>query len=445
MNMNENSREKVVSVAIIFISMVLMAGAIFFIIVRPSMENGSPVPPETAVMPDLVGYSFEEVRSAYADYFEIIAESREYSDVFPEGAILSQDIAAGEEFYKGSTTVKAIVSLGAKPNENTASVTEITAPKEEAEVSEAEAAETEITETEISESEVSAAEEAFISVNIKNPPAEFESLIPEDELDLTVTGLEIPYDRGEDLKEELYGILRRKGADAGFLYYDIQTGGSIEYNADEKFSSGSIIKAIYARSILDNIDLDAKYEMTEELLNSPYELVNGMPVGTMFTAGELIEAALVKSDNTAYKMLYHYLGYESFNRYAASLGLPQRMTEDNYWFRMTARETASYLKEIYNFTDQHKNGPLMMKCMSNAEYRDMFSSALPGKNVAEKYGYLPQEGFYTLGDCAIISGDTDYIMIMYMRGTSDPPNTQPFQEAAKLMDELHELIKQYSI
>ena len=421
MNKNVVLHDKIISILIIFISMILMAGAVYFLIVKPNLEDTDQNAEDTVieVMPDLVGYSYEEVRQAYAEYFDVIADEQEYSDEFPEGAILKQNFSAGTEYAKGKTTVQVTVSLGAKPAETT-SVTEITA-----------------------ETEASGAEVTLTDGEIENPSAEFESIVPEDALDITVTGMKIPEGRGEELAEKLYGTLRRRGADAGFLYYNFQTGGSIEYNADEKFSSGSIIKAIYARSILESdIDLDAEYEMTEEMLNTPYELVDGKPVGTKFTARELIRAALVKSDNTAYKMLYNYIGYKKFNSYAAGLGLPQRMTEENYWFRMTTRESAVYFKEIYNFTRQHVNGALMLECMENSEYRDMFAAALGNKKVAEKYGYLPQEDFYTLGDCAIVSGDTDYLLVMYIRGTGTNVNTQIFRDAAEITDELHELISQ---
>ena len=413
MGKNVILRDKIISILIIFISMVLMAGAIYFIIIRPNEGDFFTDKDIIEVMPDLVGYSYDEVRQAYAEYFDVVAGEKEYSDEFAEGAILSQSPVQGDEYIKGKTTVTVTVSRGAGPIQTTVSSAEIT-------------------------DAVSGSETADAAV--ENPSAEFEKLIPEDEMDLTVTGLEIPYYGGDELSEELYGILRRNAADAGFLYYNPQTGGSIEYNADERFSSASIIKAIYARSILDSdIDLEAEYEMTEELLNSPSELIGGKPVGTMFTVRELIEAALVKSDNTAYKMLYHYIGYEKFNRYAASLGLTQRMTEDNYWFRMSVRETAVYFKEIYNFMAQHDNGGFLRECMTNSEY-DMFAAALPDKSVAEKYGYLPQEEFYTLGDCAVISGDTDYLLVVYFRGTGETPDTKIFRDIAEITDELHEMI-----
>ncbi len=414
--------EKLISVIIIVISVLLMGGIVYFTAFRPDPYADSE---EMGEMPDLVGYNFEEAKTFYADKFEIRESGKENSDTFAEGAIIAQDIAAGTEYIIGSSVVGVTVSLGAKEGETT-----VTAAAETA-------AET-----------TSAVTEKILKDKgepIDDPYAGFEDYIPVNEVDLVTIGFSIDaFGSGtdSDIYNELYNILRSKGVDASYLYYDPQSGVSMEYNADERFSAGSIIKAVYARSILDGtVDLDAKYPMTEDMLNSPYELINGQPVGTEFTVRELIEAAVMQSDNTAYKMLYNYIGYDKFNAYAASLGLPQRMTDENYWFRLTARETAIYFKDIYNFISQHKNGELMEQCMTNAQYREMFASALPDKTVAEKYGYLPQEDYYTLGDSAIISGEDDYILVMYWRNTGENVDTEAFGEVAALTDKLHEFLK----
>ena len=413
-------REKIIRIIVIIVSFAIIIGITLYIFLKPAKLPDY----EIGVMPNIVGYSYAEVRNYYSQQFNLEVTGEDYSDEFPDGAILSQIPAEGLEYLVGNTTVKVTVSKGAKPAETT--VTEVT-------VTEKIPTETE-TETEVAE------EIQRVDGSIENPDAAFEHNYPEMELELTAAGMEIP-DSAKELADELYAVLRRHGADAGFLYYNPHTGGSLEYNADEKFSSGSIIKAIYARSILDSsTDLTAEYEMTEELLNSQYELVNGQPVGTFFTAEELIRAALVKSDNTAYKMLYNYIGYSKFNEYAAGLGLPQRMTDENYWFRLTARESAAYFKEIYAFSKQHVNGEFMLECMANAEYRDMFSAVLTDKTVHEKYGYLPQEDFYTLGDCAIVSGGTDYILAAYVRNTGENLDVKFFQNVAEITDKIHEII-----
>lgn len=413
-------QEKIVSIVIIIISLLIIAIVAVF-----ALSSHKPEERETyRTMPDLAGYSYNEAISDFEAYFSVVSEGEEYSDKYPKGTIISQSVEAGAEFPSPDTAVLVTVSKGAEPAETTSA----TEPPAETE-----------TETTAETTAETAAEVVRTDGPIENPAAEFEKYIPLFQLELTAVAMEIP-EEGQKLKDELYAVLRRHGADAGFLYYDPQTGGSLEYNADERFSAGSIIKAVYARSILGaDIDLEAEYEMTEETLNSPYELVKGQPVGTFFSVRELIREALVKSDNTAYKMLYNYIGYDKFNSYAAGLGLRQRMTADNYWFRLTARESAIYFKDIYAFSKQHVNGEFMLECMADSEYREMFGSALPDKTVAEKYGYLPQEDFYTLGDCAVISGDTDYILIAYVRNTGENLDTKFFRDVAELTDKIHEL------
>ena len=409
-------KEKLVSIVIIIVSVVIMAAIGAIVIIT---HNNSDSGEKGELMPDIVGYSYKEVQACYERFFSLEITGEDYSDKFAEGAILSQDIAVGTPYEKGQTTVRVTISKGTKPAETTALATE--APVETTAI---------------------VTEPPKVDGPIDNPTAAFETNYPSTALDITTYDLKIPDGRATEVINELYSLMRAHGADAGFLYYNPENGGSVEYNADERFSSGSIIKAIYARAILGaGIDLSAEYEMTEDMLNSQYELVNGEPVGTMFTAEELIRAAIAKSDNTAYKMLYHYIGYADFNEYAKSLGLSQRMTDDNYWFRMTARQTAAYFKDIYFFINQHVNGGLMEECMENAEYREMFSAALPNRTVAEKYGYLPQDDFYTLGDAGIIyDEDSAYVLVVYVRGTGSNLNTEFFREAAVLADELHGLL-----
>ena len=68
---------------------------------------------EIGKMPKLVGYSFQEVKTYFANSFkEITVESQEYSSDFPAGAIISQTPAEGRDYLVGKVEVKVIVSKG---------------------------------------------------------------------------------------------------------------------------------------------------------------------------------------------------------------------------------------------------------------------------------------------------------------------------------------------
>ena len=63
-------------------------------------------------MPNIVGYSYQEVKTYYSSYFDVQVESQEYSSEFPEGAIISQTPAVDRDYLVGRTIAKVIVSKG---------------------------------------------------------------------------------------------------------------------------------------------------------------------------------------------------------------------------------------------------------------------------------------------------------------------------------------------
>lgn len=63
-------------------------------------------------MPNLIQYSYKEVETYYADYFDLVVESQEYSPDIPAGAIIKQTPAEGKDYIIGNSTVKVIVSKG---------------------------------------------------------------------------------------------------------------------------------------------------------------------------------------------------------------------------------------------------------------------------------------------------------------------------------------------
>lgn len=63
-------------------------------------------------MPNLIQYSYKEVETYYADYFDLVVESQEYHNDIPSGAIIKQVPAEGKDYIIGNSTVKVVVSKG---------------------------------------------------------------------------------------------------------------------------------------------------------------------------------------------------------------------------------------------------------------------------------------------------------------------------------------------
>lgn len=406
--MTEN-KEKLISVIIIVLSLIAFAAVACIVILRKPVETKE-------LMPKIVGYTVEDVTGCYSRFFTLDIEY-DYNTDYNEGVILSQSIKEEENYIPGETVVKVIVSGGKKAEETTVQIeTEAT-----------------ITEPEIPE--------LLTSPFIDSPQFAFETMSEGEPSVLITSGIDEEIDGVSEALDNLYNILIKKYGDAGFVYVNLENGASVEYNADVRFSAASIIKAPYVRAVLGNeTDLDKTFEMTSEMLNSSSELINGEPIGTFFSIRELAKAAIEKSDNTAYKMLYNYVGYQCFNDLAENLGRDERMTDDNYWFKLTARETAVYFKDIFFFNEQHQNGVLMKEFLANSEHNDLFSDELEEYTVCEKYGYLPQDDFYTLGAAAAVYSDSPYVIVLYIRSTSSNIKTQLFHDCARYADDLNKIL-----
>jgi serine/threonine-protein kinase len=66
----------------------------------------------TEEMPNLIGLSYLDVKTAYAGKFELKNNGEEYNDEWPAGAIIRQVIEAGDEYYVGTSEQKVTISKG---------------------------------------------------------------------------------------------------------------------------------------------------------------------------------------------------------------------------------------------------------------------------------------------------------------------------------------------
>jgi serine/threonine-protein kinase len=57
---------------------------------------------ETLTMPDLIGLSYVEVKQSFANDFELVNQGEEYSDQYPEGAIIRQSIETNDSYKQGA-------------------------------------------------------------------------------------------------------------------------------------------------------------------------------------------------------------------------------------------------------------------------------------------------------------------------------------------------------
>ncbi|MFG2502116.1 class A beta-lactamase [Streptomyces sp. NPDC048441] len=109
---------------------------------------------------------------------------------------------------------------------------------------------------------------------------------------------------------DLKKLERKFGARLGVYAIDTGTGHEVAYNAGERFAYNSTFKALAAGAVLDKyslsgLDRKITYSKDDLVANSP---VTEKHVGTGMTLGELCDAAVRYSDNTAANLLFDELG-----------------------------------------------------------------------------------------------------------------------------------------
>ncbi len=115
---------------------------------------------------------------------------------------------------------------------------------------------------------------------------------------------------GESVASEFRKLERKFDARLGVYAVDTGSGREVAYRADERFAYASTFKALAAGAILQKYSLsglDRVVEYSREDL-SEYSPVTEKHVGTGMTLGELCDAAVRFSDNTAANLLLEQLG-----------------------------------------------------------------------------------------------------------------------------------------
>ncbi|MEZ0494352.1 class A beta-lactamase [Kineococcus sp. TBRC 1896] len=99
---------------------------------------------------------------------------------------------------------------------------------------------------------------------------------------------------------------RQFGARLGVFAVDTGSGRTVAHRADERFAFASTYKALAAAAVLDSgADLTTQVPVTELVTYSP---VTEQHVGGTMTLGDVAEAAVTVSDNTAGNLLLDQLG-----------------------------------------------------------------------------------------------------------------------------------------
>ena len=197
--------------------------------------------------------------------------------------------------------------------------------------------------------------------------------------------------------------------DVGVVLYDLSSGKGVTYNADVEVYGASSYKALYALYICETL-----VETGQVSLDDSLGTYGGCSMGWL-TVRELIEAAVVNSDNDSFIALRVAFDHDGYEGWIANLGVEDETALDSasdfptYCPRSSAklwREMSEYLS-CDTETSQWLSGLLASTTQSFIRDGIADDQVL----VRNKAGWISEDGCYSTCDAGLIDIDgRTYVM-----------------------------------
>lgn len=245
-----------------------------------------------------------------------------------------------------------------------------------------------------------------------------------------------------DCFDRLDEIISSSNCTVGFAYENMATGAYLGYNQFRNFRTCSTIKAPFVMSLLAHgvETSDTVYRNWE--WSGDYDSVCAKSDwGSKWTAGELMELAVQRSDNTAYMCLCKNYGVWDFNSDQNELGAGFYLGDGWIFTDCTPDDMLKDYKEIYKFGEESREGRWLISLMSDTDLNIQIGQALGAKyTVAHKYGSDAMDMAFS--DCAIVYANSPYVLTIYtVQNPETPRACEIFKELANCIDDINSLIK----
>ncbi|MBP9669566.1 MAG: serine hydrolase [Candidatus Pacebacteria bacterium] len=256
----------------------------------------------------------------------------------------------------------------------------------------------------------------------------------------------------QTLKKTLEGIIENRRL-AGHVSHvsvyvrDLNNGPWLGINERESFYPASLLKVpLLMATYKAAEDRPGFMESTLTFSLSPFETVQLFPPkekleqGKNYTVQELLERAIVFSDNDATALLAVAVGAEPALEVFEDFGIAKPSPNADY--QMQVRNYASFFRVLYNASYLNRtHSEEALSILARVDFPDGLLKGVPkGVPVAHKFGEREgtiEGGDYQLHDCGIVYTNNPYLICVMAQGKS----TQGMLEVIALLSkEVYETI-----
>ena len=153
-------------------------------------------------------------------------------------------------------------------------------------------------------------------------------------------------------------------------------------------------------------DLSRTFVYTEESFKEGSGSIQHGEFGDEYTYRELIELAILKSDNVAFGELRRVFGYSGFYRFNTRLGVNSVRNNFN---SITAADMAIYLRAMHSFIEENEAyGPIFGDLLRRSTHIVMIPYAVSPTPSGHKYGW-DKDAYH---DAAIVYDKHPYLLVV---------------------------------
>lgn len=197
--------------------------------------------------------------------------------------------------------------------------------------------------------------------------------------------------------------------DVGVVFYDLSSGRGLTYNADVEVYGASSYKALYALYICEML-----VESGRVSLDWPLATYGGYSMGWQ-TVRDLIEAAVVNSDNDSFIALRAAFDHAGYENWIVSLGIDYDTALDpmSDFPTYCPRTSAKLWREMSEYLSMDTETSQWLSGLLTSTSRSFIRDGIADEQVLvrNKAGWISEDGYYSTCDAGLIDIDgRTYVM-----------------------------------
>ncbi|SET22817.1 beta-lactamase class A [Oceanobacillus limi] len=241
--------------------------------------------------------------------------------------------------------------------------------------------------------------------------------------------------------EEMIAFIEEQPGTMSFYYENINTGYKMYYNPEKVYGAASTVKMPMALYVMEqaakgNVDLNEVKAYEGRHYSGGTGIIQYEDVGSEYTIKEIVENAMIHSDNVAYIMLLDRFGRGNLIDFMHELG--GKYAYPDMQNVTTAKDMGMYSKALYEFSNEEELGAELVEILKNTEFNDAIPAGVPDLEVAHKIGYITNQLLFN--DVGIVYDEDPYVLAVTTKGIPFDDQRETVAELTSIIHEEHEKV-----